>query len=184
MMRNVTLNINDNSTESEAGSAEAAGSSSGRESLIGEILVELSALRATEQRGHFGAWARKAGSMAHLHVLAVLEAEGARSVGRIAQELDVSLASATGIVGRMEERGLIRRGRDPKDRRVVLVELTDAGRTVRAEIEQRGLAHLHELLGTLSAEELRHFLLGVRALRAARARLADRPPADRTEEPA
>jgi DNA-binding MarR family transcriptional regulator len=168
MMRNGMLNINETGTEEDAPRVPV-----GHGALVDEVMAEMAAIRATEQRGHFGGWVRKSVSMAHLHVLAALEAEGPRSVGRLARELDVSLASATGIVSRMEERGLVQRTRDRHDRRVVVVELTDAGRTVRAEIGRRGAAHLRTLLEALSEADLRHFLLGVRALRAARVRLAE-----------
>lgn len=189
MMRNGMLNINDTTTEpaDEVGSAAAPGeavTATGEQPvLVEEIMAEMAAIRATEQRGHFGGWVRKSVSMAHLHVLAVLESEGPRSVGRLARELDVSLASATGIVSRMEERGLVRRARDPQDRRVVLVELTPAGREVRGEIGRRGAAHLRELLEQVGEEDLRHFLIGLRALRAVRARLAAAHGSPQTDEP-
>ena len=48
-------------------------------------------------------------------------------MGRLAEILDVSMSSATGIIDRMEERGLVERTRVPDDRRVVMVRPT-AGR--------------------------------------------------------
>ena len=44
-------------------------------------------------------------------------------MSRLAELLDVSLSNATGIVDRMEERGLVERVRVPDDRRVVLVRI-------------------------------------------------------------
>ena len=49
-------------------------------------------------------------------------------MGALADSLDVSQASATGIVDRMEQRGLIERRRDDDDRRVIRVPLTADGR--------------------------------------------------------
>jgi hypothetical protein len=68
----------------------------------------------------------------------------------------------------------------------VLVELTSAGRDVRAEIGRRGAAHLRQLLEEVDEPDLRHFLIGLRALRTVRARLAaadqpGRPAPDNTE---
>src|SRR3954452_11998897 len=54
----------------------------------------------------------KAGiSMTHLHILWVLEHHGALPMGRLADLLDVSLSNASGLIDRMEERGLVERFR-------------------------------------------------------------------------
>ena len=60
-------------------------------------------------------------SMTHMHVMWLLQHHGDLSMSRLAELLDVSLSNATGIVDRMEERGLVERVRVPDDRRVVLV---------------------------------------------------------------
>jgi DNA-binding MarR family transcriptional regulator len=151
----------------------AAAGRARRARLIAEVLEELTAARAGDGRAEVHKWIRRTVSLTHLQVLGVLECEDAQSVGAIARALDVSLASATGIVGRMEERGLVVRGRDPHDRRIVLVELTDAGRAVRGEIEARAREGLLRRLGALDDDDLGHLLIGIRALRAARRRLAE-----------
>ena len=65
--------------------------------------------------------------MTHLHVMWRLEESGELPMSRLAEFLDVSLSNATGLIDRMEERGLVERSRVSDDRRVVLVRLT-AGR--------------------------------------------------------
>ena len=60
-------------------------------------------------------------SMTHFHVLTLLRHHDAMPMGRLAEILDASMSSATGIIDRMEERGLVERTRVPDDRRVVLV---------------------------------------------------------------
>ena len=74
-------------------------------------------------------------SMTHLHVMWLLEEHGELPMSRLADLLDVSLSNATGLIDRMEERGLIDRVRVPDDRRVVLVRLTEAGQTVLDEVQ-------------------------------------------------
>ena len=66
-------------------------------------------------------------SMTQLHILHMLERHGQMPMSRLADVLDVSVSNATGLVDRMEERGLIARTRVPEDRRVVLVEISPAG---------------------------------------------------------
>src|SRR6266567_2507805 len=56
----------------------------------------------------------KAGiSMTHLHILWVLDHQGELPMSRLAELLDVSVSNATGLIDRMEERGLIERIRVP-----------------------------------------------------------------------
>ena len=92
-------------------------------------------------------------SIAHLHVLMMLEVEGSLSMGRLAEALDVSLPSATGLITRMEERGLVRRVRDGVDRRVVLVELTGAGRDATDELEIVRHRQLRRLVEAMTPAE-------------------------------
>jgi DNA-binding MarR family transcriptional regulator len=111
-------------------------------------------------------------SLVHLHVLIVLDREGVQSMARLAEWLDVSRSSATGIVDRMEERGLVARQRDSSDRRVVRVVITDGGRGVLAALDEDRRKMIGELLDELSDDELEGFLRGVRAMRRARERRA------------
>ena len=90
-------------------------------------------------------------------------------MGRLAVALDVSVASATGIVTRMEGRGLVERTHQEHDRRVVLVRRTTAGEDVFRAIDERRRAGLWRVLDHLTDDELIGFLAGHRAMRAARA---------------
>ena len=83
----------------------------------------------------FQAWARDTLSLVHLSVLSALEANGPMSMTKLADTMDVSVASATGIVTRMEKRGVVRRRHDEDDRRVVMVEITSAGAKVSKVME-------------------------------------------------
>ena len=78
----------------------------------------------------------------------------------------------------MEQRGLIERRRDDEDRRVIRVALTEAGTRLLAGIAADRREQLGHLLDELTDDELDGFLRGSRALRAARARLAEWTPAD------
>jgi DNA-binding MarR family transcriptional regulator len=120
--------------------------------------------------GAFRRWQHSDLSLVHLSVLTVLEAEGPLSMGRVAEALDVSVASATGIVARMAARGVVERRHDADDRRVVLVHLTPRGTKVFQNLEAHHRKRLATLLEQLSEDEMEGFLLGLRALRAARAR--------------
>jgi len=159
---NMTLTI---SAEQNASAARSR-----RRKLADELIEELMST-PREKMNAYRAWHRGALSLVHLNVLSVLEAEGPISMGRLAEALDVSVASATGIVSRMTTRGVVERRHDTADRRVVLVHLTEAGSEVNKSLEAHHRERLGELLEQLSAEEMSGFLLGLRAMHAARARL-------------
>jgi len=80
-----------------------------RSAVTSELLDEITAWKPHERIGAFRAWLRGSLSLVHLHVLTILESEGPVSMKRLAEALDVSVASATGIVDRMAERGLVER---------------------------------------------------------------------------
>jgi DNA-binding MarR family transcriptional regulator len=90
-------------------------------------------------------------------------------MSRLAEALDISVASVTGVVDRMEARGLVERRRGAADRRVILVHPAEGGRRLFSEIDAKRRQGLAKLLGRLSEPELTSLLTGHRALRAARA---------------
>ena len=57
-------------------------------------------------------------------------------ISSIARRMYLHVATVVGIVDRLEARGLVRRTRDTKDRRVVYVELTKEGRILIANAPQ------------------------------------------------
>jgi DNA-binding MarR family transcriptional regulator len=70
-------------------------------------------------------------------VFALQELDEPKPMGKIAQVLQCDSSNVTWITDRLEERGLVERRADPRDRRVKLIALTDEGRRVRDEIGAR-----------------------------------------------
>lgn len=62
-----------------------------------------------------------------LAVLREAERLGATSAGDLARAANLSQATVTGILDRLERRGLVTRRRSGEDRRSVIVEMTEAG---------------------------------------------------------
>ena len=147
----------------------AGGPEAQRTLMVVEVVDELTSWKPQDREKVFRSWLKGSLSLIHLHVLTVLEAEGPMPMSRLADTLDVSVASATGIVTRMEERGLVERRHDETDRRVVLVSPTEAGAAVFKDMMAARREHLTGVLARLSDTELESFLVGLRAVRAARA---------------
>lgn len=73
-------------------------------------------------------------------------------MSRLASEMRCDASNITWMTDRLEERGLVERVSDPRDRRVKLLVLTEAGRRMRRDIERRLRSRLPGL-DRLSAEE-------------------------------
>jgi DNA-binding MarR family transcriptional regulator len=94
-------------------------------------------------------------SPGHLHLLSMLERHGGMPMSRIAELLDVSLSATTGIVDRLEERGLVERARLVDDRRVVFVQVTSQGRQMLEDVEVLRSEMIGSILARLAPERLR-----------------------------
>ncbi|MCJ7712466.1 MAG: MarR family transcriptional regulator [Chloroflexi bacterium] len=115
-------------------------------------------------------------SMTHFHVLTLLRHHDAMPMGHLADILDASVSSATGIIDRMEERGLVERVRVPDDRRVVLVRPTQAGLDLVDEAELVKSDVLASALGRLAPDDLDRLAAAAGDLQAAiTAELAEAP---------
>lgn len=110
----------------------------------------------------------KAGvSMTHMHVMWLLQHHGDLPMSRMAELLDVSFSNATGIVDRMEERGLVERVRVPDDRRVVLVRMAPHGFDALEEVEAIKQDRLQAILGQLDQAQLSRIASALDDLRTA-----------------
>lgn len=88
------------------------------------------------------------------HALRLLEPGSAVSMRNLADRLGCDASNVTGIVDRLEDRGLVERRPDAADRRVKLLLLTDAGAELRALLARR-LADPPAPLQRLTADEQR-----------------------------
>jgi MarR family transcriptional regulator, organic hydroperoxide resistance regulator len=106
-----------------------------RNRLMDAILAEVDGSLRELKCASTGRLVKSGVSMGHLHVLWQLEHHGEMSMSRIAEILGVSMSNATGLIDRMEERGLVERVRVPDDRRLVLVRPATEGLRVIDEVE-------------------------------------------------
>ena len=142
-----------------------------RQVLVDDVLGELTSIRLRDWMGALKHWQQGALSMVHLNVLMLLKSNGPLPMSRLADLLDVSVASATGIVDRMEKRGIVERRHSDTDRRIVEVHLTEAGSSIFTVMDAERRARLERLIGLMTDADLATLLVGLRAFRAARERL-------------
>ncbi len=98
-------------------------------------------------------WDSRGLTMAQLRLLYILHAEGSVPVGLLAERLGVRPSTITGLMNRLSRQRLIRRRTDPRDRRVVRVELTPSGREALEEITLAAKAYLAEVFAHMDPEE-------------------------------
>jgi DNA-binding MarR family transcriptional regulator len=127
------------------------------DSIVGELHRMIGSLRCAGT----GRMVKAGVSMTHLHVLWVLEHHGDLTMSRLADMLDVSVSNATGLIDRMEERGLVERVRVPDDRRVVLVRASAEGARIRDEIEALKQDRMRAILGRLRPDQLTRVLTAI-----------------------
>jgi DNA-binding MarR family transcriptional regulator len=68
------------------------------------------------------------------HVLHLIEPGRPLPMSRLADRLSCDASNVTGLVDRLESRGLVRRAPSPLDRRVKVLQLTPAGARRRAQL--------------------------------------------------
>jgi Transcriptional regulators len=69
-------------------------------------------------------------SAPQLNCLLVLYENGPLPPSRIAKLIMVKSSTVTGVIDRLEHKNLVKRTRNSPDRRVINIELTDAGKTL------------------------------------------------------
>jgi DNA-binding MarR family transcriptional regulator len=86
--------------------------------------------------------------------LATIDRHGPLSPSRLAEVERVRRPTATRMITRLEEEGLVLRSTDPADGRVSVVQLSTVGRTLLKRIRGRKNAYLARRLRELSPDEL------------------------------
>jgi DNA-binding MarR family transcriptional regulator len=72
----------------------------------------------------------------------------------LADELGIVPRSLTNVIDSLEEAGLVRRETDPRNRRAILLHLTERGNALRDDMRSARRAAAEELLAPLSPADL------------------------------
>ena len=80
--------------------------------------------------------------------------QGSERMGNIAGHLSTSMSSATSMIDRLVDKGLVERAPDASDRRVVTCQLTTKGREEMDRFMRVNQLRLTRMAGRLTVEEL------------------------------
>jgi DNA-binding MarR family transcriptional regulator len=133
------------------------------------LLRQLEELHASFDRRALSSWAEPLLStpltMQQLKVLTLIAAERDRATGHdLAEALNVSVATMSGLVDRLVEHGMIRRSDDPDDRRIRRLSVTDAGTATLRSLISSGNTMPPQVLARLTDDDLRALVQGLVAL--------------------
>ena len=107
------------------------------------------------QRAKAGAGLAELGlGFAQAHALRMLDPEEPIAMSALVERLFCDASNVTGLVDRLEARGLVERRPDPDDRRVKMLVVTPEGADVRRRLRER-MEQPPEALQGLSADEQR-----------------------------
>ncbi|MCP8617045.1 MarR family winged helix-turn-helix transcriptional regulator [Salirhabdus salicampi] len=80
--------------------------------------------------------------------------EGDLTIGDLSKKLYLAFSTTTDLIDRMEKNELVKRVRDPEDRRVVRIHLLDKGKTIIDEVIVKRQQYLEEVLYQFSKDEI------------------------------
>ena len=101
---------------------------------------------------------------AHFGLLMHLR-EQPRTLTELAQHSGVTLPTMSNSVTTLVDRGWVRRSAPLKDRRIVILEVTPAGRAALTRVGRAAEAHFAEALAALGGRSQRQLLAGLAVLR-------------------
>lgn len=99
-------------------------------------------------------------------VMACLVTRGPMTLTELSRTLGMSHSSASGIVDRLEMRGLVRRTEDPKDRRRTTISVTDNVRRYVRDLEEGPAGRLASALESATPAERTRIRSGLETLTA------------------
>lgn len=113
--------------------------------------------RVIRRHAHGELPGKKGLNLLHLHAMAHIAEHETVTMTQLAKCLKVSPSSATSFAARLHRMKYVERVRDRKNRKIVRLRLTKAGRALVAEAFQLHRAELRKILGVLPAEIQRAF---------------------------
>jgi DNA-binding MarR family transcriptional regulator len=107
------------------------------------------------------AWRELEVPLAQLKSLLIITSKGETNYRTLAEDLGVTPGDVTGLVERLVSQGLVNRKPSPKDRRIVLLQASDKGRQLLADLMESQTQHTIRILKYLSLQELQSLSQGL-----------------------
>lgn len=89
-----------------------------------------------------------------LTILSMLDKHGTSRVSDIAQREGIQMPTASNAIHNLEKRNMVKRERDPYDRRGILVSITEFGHDTVVQVGKQRTEHLADVFSVLNEDEL------------------------------
>lgn len=93
-------------------------------------------------------------TLAEANALYVIGPQEAKTMKQIAEALGVAVSTPTRTIDRLVEKKLVQRTVGTKDRRKLLIQLTDAGKNILTEMDEEGLMVIRKMVENLTGDEI------------------------------
>ena len=114
-------------------------------------------------------------TMSQMKIMFILFVNGQIRMSDMAAGLQVTLATATGLVDRLVEKGLVVRESQPDDRRVVLCRLSESGHGMVSGIWESARKNTRNILRMLDTARLRMLTEVLEVMLRTASRTSERP---------
>jgi len=99
-----------------------------------------------------------------LSVISILAKNGKQKVSDISEKMGLSDSTVSGILDRLEQKGIIERKRYKDDRRVVKIYLSNGSQEICQEFHRKREEYFAHLLKKLSEQEINDIIKGLEIL--------------------
>lgn len=86
--------------------------------------------------------------------LVVLKDKPGITMGELCERLYLACSTATDLIDRMEKNGYLERNRDPDDRRVIRLSITEKGQNIIDQVINARRRYVESILSQLTQEEI------------------------------
>jgi DNA-binding MarR family transcriptional regulator len=155
-----------------------------RAQLSAELIVSFERMRELTAKVHVPEFLTLDVTMQQAKALRLIQRTPGIGMSALAAGLGVGLSTVSGNVDRLAEMDLVVRHDDPVDRRQVAVTLTDRGKEVMDRFQDLGARMMHDLLESLTIDEMVGLRLGLGGLVRVLEQRPTSVPTDCDEQPA
>jgi DNA-binding MarR family transcriptional regulator len=126
---------------------------------LAPLLPQL-AIALRQRRGELPDALKQAGGLGQRHIGALisLAIAGPATVSELAERMDMSLAHTSLVVGDLAGAGLVERDHDERDRRRIIVSMSDTAKPAVAQMRDRHAGALVRFLSELDDDEADWFI--------------------------
>lgn len=123
-----------------------------------EVMMLFRDMHKCLQHGNTSSSELESLTLAQLHVLLFLEHKEKVSMKQIAEEMTITPASATALVGKMVEKKYLERLEDPHDRRTVYIKLSEDTKHRIENMKNEKMHYYERIFSSLQEDERKEFL--------------------------